>query len=226
LSATLSGRGFPPGPSQAAQIRLELPDGRRLFGAVPQVRDDTVLQCVYSKLGPKHRLAAWVRFLALSADCPALPVSAVSIGRGATRGSVAVSTFGHLGDSAAARRGAALDRLRTVVDLYDRGMRAPLPMVCGPSAQWAEARWRGLDDDGVLSRAAGVWAPSGDIPGERDQAEHIFLYGRHSDLRVLLQERPAPDEAGPGWSDETHRFGRLARRLWEPLLAHERLVVE
>jgi exodeoxyribonuclease V gamma subunit len=50
----------------------------------------------------------------------------------------------------------------------------------------------------------------------------VFVYGRFSDVRVLLEERPRPDEAGPGWAaDEPSRFGRVARRLWEPLLEHE-----
>ena len=30
--------------------------------------------------------------------------------------------------------------------------------------------------------------------------------------------RPAPDECGPGWATaEATRFGRLARRLWDPV---------
>jgi hypothetical protein len=40
----------------------------------------------------------------------------------------------------------------------------------------------------------------------------------------VLQPAPAADEHGPGWDPtETSRFGRLAHRLWDGLLAHEQL---
>ena len=234
-------RGFGPEPSDAAQIRVALPDGRSVSGTVPQVRAGTVpqvradtvpqvragtvLQCSYSRLGPKHRLAAWVRFLALSADRPDVDVSALSVGKGVRTGSVAVSILDPLPAPAERRRASALARLVDIVDLYDRGMRGPLPMACNASAKWAEGRVDALDDDGLLARASGAWASSSDIPGERDQAEHIFVRGRDCDFRVLLQTPARADEGGPGWAvDEPHRFGRLARRLWDPLLAHERLV--
>ncbi len=34
----------------------------------------------------------------------------------------------------------------------------------------------------------------------------------------LVTEAPLPDESGPGWSDDATRIGRLALRLWEPIL--------
>lgn len=222
LVAALERDGFPPGPSGAIQVDIELPDGRRLFGAVPQVRDGTALQCVYSRLGPKHRLAAWVRVLALTADRPDDAPAALTVGRGERAGTVATSYLGPAAGPGIDRARWATDRLTAIVDLYDRGMTAPLPMACATSARWAEGRRDGLDDEGVLSGAGGKWLSSGDIPGERDDAEHVFTYGRFSDVRTLMEERPWPDETGPGWADdEPTRFGRLARRLWEPLLMHE-----
>ena len=222
LVAALERDGFPPGPSGAVQVDIELPDGRRVFGAVPQVRDGTALQCVYSKLGPKHRLAAWVRFLALTADRRGERVAALTVGRGERPGMVATSALGPAGATGAEPADWARPILVELVDLYDRGMAAPLPMACATSARWAEGRRDGLDDEGVLSGAGGKWLASGDIPGERDDDEHAFIYGRFSDVRVLLEERPKPDESGPGWAEgEATRFGRLARRLWDPLLEHE-----
>jgi exodeoxyribonuclease V gamma subunit len=222
LVAALERDGFAPGPTGAVHVDIALPDGRRLFGAVPQVRDGTALQCVYSKLGPKHRLAAWVRFLALTADRPGDDPAALTVGRGDRAGLVASSYLAAGGASGSDPGLWALDRLVELVDLYDRGMTGPLPMACGTSARWAEGRRDRLDDEGLLSGAGGKWLPSGDIPGERDDPEHVFVYGRFSDVRVLLEERPRPDEAGPGWAaDEPSRFGRVARRLWEPLLEHE-----
>jgi hypothetical protein len=38
----------------------------------------------------------------------------------------------------------------------------------------------------------------------------------------VLRERPRPDEQGDGWDPaETTRLGRLARRMWDGLLACE-----
>ena len=43
-------------------------------------------------------------------------------------------------------------------------------------------------------------------------------------LAALLAEPPAPGESGPGWApEEESRFGRLARRLWDPLLDREQV---
>ncbi|HMC39186.1 MAG TPA: exodeoxyribonuclease V subunit gamma [Acidimicrobiales bacterium] len=221
LVTASAARGFPPGASEAAQVQVELAGGRSLAGAIPQVRGDTVIQCVYSRLGPKHRLAAWVRLLALTADRPERPVAALSIGRG-DRGAIRIAEIGPLGGSEPDRRAQALDHLAELVDLYDRGMREPLPMACGASSGWAEGRRRGLDEDGLIHRARAEWDPSGEIPGERDQPEHVFQYGRDSDVRVLLSAPPRGDESGFGWAaEERHRFGRLARRLWDPLLSRE-----
>ena len=222
LMSVMEDRGFGPGPTEAVQVRFELPDGRTVAGTVPQVRAGTILQCTFSRLGPKHRLSAWVRFLAMSADRPDEPVSALSVGKAPRASEVAVATLPPLEGTADDRRARALGALGAVVDLYDRGMQGPLPMACKASARWAEGRGAGLDDDALLARAIEAWQSGGDIPGERDDAEHVFLYGIHSDVRVLLEEAPEPDEAGPGWAgEERHRFGRLARRLWDPLLAHE-----
>jgi exodeoxyribonuclease V gamma subunit len=227
LTSAIEHRGLPAGPAQAAQVQFDLPGGPGVFGTVPLVRGATILQCVYSRLGAKHRLAAWVRFLALTADRPEVEVSAVSIGRDERRGSVAVSTFRPPPGPPDHRRAWAIERLAVVLDLFERGMVEPIPMACATSAAWAAGRAGRRDEDGLLTATASAWAPSGDIPGERDQPEHVFLYGRHADFRVLLKPRPEPDETGPGWADdEVHRFGRLARRLWDPVLSHESRVVE
>ena len=63
---------------------MRLPDGRLLIGTVPGVRDRIIVRCVYSRLAPKHRLAAWVRFLALSAAWPDRAIASVLVGRGRT----------------------------------------------------------------------------------------------------------------------------------------------
>jgi len=50
------------------------------------------------------------------------------------------------------------------------------------------------------------------------------VWGDAAPLDVLLAEPAAEDEQPVGWLfDEPHQFGVLARRLWEPLRAAEKL---
>jgi exodeoxyribonuclease V gamma subunit len=207
-------------------VNVQLPDGRSLVGAVAGVRDGTVLRCIYSKLGPKHRVAAWAQFLALCAAHPELALSAVTIGRGqgaSTRGPrVATSTFGRFTGSPEARRAAALDALWVLVDLYDRGMREPLPLYCATSEEWARASRRGDEPE---EHAKQRWETTFDgPPGEDRDPEHVTVLGGVAPFRELLAAPPLADEAGVGWDEvEQHRLGRLARRLWGPLLDNEHL---
>ena len=50
------------------------------------------------------------------------------------------------------------------------------------------------------------------------------LWGDPAPFDVLLAEKASDEEQPIGWlGDEPHRFGALARRLWEPLRAAEKL---
>ncbi|HZD67095.1 MAG TPA: exodeoxyribonuclease V subunit gamma, partial [Acidimicrobiales bacterium] len=208
----------------SVEVNLALPDGRVLLGTVPGVRDATIVACVYATLGPRHRLGAWVRFLALSAARPDLRVAAVTVGRSQrrrhNRPRVEVATLPPLADDPAARAARALDALEVLVDLHDRGMREPLPLYCATSGAWAEARRAGADPvqaarDRWESRPA---AP----PGEDRDPDHVLVLGPGARLPDLLRTPPAADEAGDTWAgDEGSRLGRLARRAWDGLLDHE-----
>ncbi|MDE0804107.1 MAG: hypothetical protein OSA99_12375, partial [Acidimicrobiales bacterium] len=60
-------------------------------------------------------------------------------------------------------------------------------------------------------------------PGEDADRSHRIAFGGIRRLDEMLTLAPADDECGDGWAeDEDTRLGRLARRLWDPLLALER----
>jgi exodeoxyribonuclease V gamma subunit len=217
---------FAKAEAESAEVNLPLPDGRSLVGTVSGVREGTILRCIYSKLGPKHRLAAWARFLALSAARPDLGVSAVTVGRGEgrRRGAprVSVAELGVLDPDPDGRRSTAMAALHTLVDLYDRGMREPLPIYCATSAAWARAR-RSLEDPGQPARSK--WETPFESPPHEDRdRDHILVLGTDFDFGELVARLPESDEAGDGWAEtETSRLGRFAMRLWDPVLDHERL---
>ena len=210
--------------AESVEVNVALPDGRPLIGTVASVLDSTVVHCTYSTLAPKHRLAAWVRFLALTAARPALGTAAVTVGRGrkTSRGDlIRVATLDPLPGSPGERRLVALRHLGAVVDLYDRGMCEPLPLYCATSAAWAEARRRG-EDPGPAAR--GRWEPNGDLGAENQEPEHRLVFGGPASFDEVAAPGPGPGEEGPGWEgSEKSRLGRLARRLWDPLLELERV---
>jgi exodeoxyribonuclease V gamma subunit len=99
-------------------------------------------------------------------------------------------------------------------------MREPLPLPVKTACAYAEAvhQQRG----GTLSpleRARKEWetdrfSPYG-IRGEDADPAHLQVYGENAPIQCLLTQ-PRPDEQ---WNTEQHRLGRLAVRLWEPLLS-------
>jgi exodeoxyribonuclease V gamma subunit len=208
---------------QSWDVNVQLPDGRLLIGSVPGLRDGTAVRCLYSRLAAKHRLAAWVRFLALTAAWPDEQVSVVVLGRGRKRrdGRPAVrsSVFAPFESGGPNRADLALGGLAIVVDLYDRGMREPLPLYCDTSAAWAEARRDGADP---AEACLGAWKSAYEFPREDREIEHELVLGGVASLEEVLRSAPAADEHGPGWSEsEDTRFGRLARRLWDAPLRYE-----
>jgi exodeoxyribonuclease V gamma subunit len=209
------------------EVNLTLPDGRQLVGSVPGVRGATILRCLYSSLGAKHRLASWVRCMALSASRPELPVAAVTIGRGRRRRGeqlIRVSQIPPLAGDPGTRRSLAVSALCSVMELFDQGMREPLPLFCVTSSAWAEARRAGSDHDDAAAMAREKWEGSYSIPGEHADPEHVLVLGRRYPFESVLRHSPGLKERAPGWVDsEPHRFGRLARYLWEPVLLVERL---
>jgi exodeoxyribonuclease V gamma subunit len=104
-------------------------------------------------------------------------------------------------------------------------MREPLPIYCATSAAWAAAAANPgstqVPDEAARARWASNWE---EFPGEDADPEHVAVLGAEFPFEQLVQRLPRPDEEGQGWAmDEPSRLGRLAMRLWGPLLSHEHL---
>ncbi len=209
LLAAARGLGADLGPAGSLDVRLELAGGRRLTGTVTGLTGDVVRSVAYSRLAPKHRLAGWIRLLALAAARPEREWRTLTVGRG-RRGAL-VSRIGPIGQAE------ALIALEELVDLRDRGLREPLPLTSRASAAYAVAPGDPID------AAAEEWTSSFNFDKEDREDEHVRVWGAELPFEALLDALPADDEDGPGWSPDPSRFGRLAHRLWDRLLAAEQL---
>ena len=100
-----------------------------------------------------------------------------------------------------------LDELRVLVDLFDRGMREPLPLACMTSAAFAAG-----------GDVRGEWV-SDRFDKEDKEPEHQFAFDGVRSFADLREELPRDDER---WDPvELSRFGQYALRLWGGLLARE-----
>ena len=191
--------------AHTVDLRLVLA-GRVLSGTINGVRDDAVVTVAYSSLSAKHRVRAWVLALALATAGEG--ARAVTIGR---RGNRAVtSTIVAPADPQAA--------LLELLDLYDRGMREPLPMPTKTSAAYAASRLGGVTVEQALESAMREWR--NDFGGDQDDKHHRYAWGEGLPLNELLTAPALPDE---NWRGEPSRFGELACRLWAPLLDAEQV---
>ena len=207
-----------PGDPESLDVRIALPDGGPIVnGTVGGLVGDVLRSVAYSKVGPKHRLAAWVRLLALTAEAPDRAWTARTIGRASRRGAtISVVTIPPPGDDPAARRTDAIAQLQRLVDLYCRGMREPAPLFCKTSAAYAAAVHAGADGVPVARKA---WESNFSFPQEDQEVEHVLVFGGRRSFEEVYRPERRDDETGLGWDAGEHtRFGRWARRLWDPLL--------
>jgi len=198
------------GEPRSVDVTVDLGGGRRLTGVVSDVRGHRIVRVHYSTLAAKHRLASWVDLLALAAGMPDASWTA--------------STFGHhkVGPRQSLLRPVdhrAVDLLRDLVELRDRGLREPLPMPLRTAHAYADAvRAR----QNPLAKARNEWETSdrGPVPGEQDDPAHVRVLGRGAQLDWLL----APPQPHEQWNDERTRLGQHALHLWQPLFDHEQVI--
>ena len=69
----------------------------------------------------------------------------------------------------------------------------------------------------ALPGAIRLWEANAYAP-ERDEPEHVLVFGADAPFTRLTAAVPQPAESFPG---ETTRFGALARLVWASLLAAE-----
>jgi len=217
---------------RSVHVNAVLPSLAMLIGTVSGVRGTMLMSATYSRLSPRHRLASWVRLLALSAAHPQERFEAVAIGRGEAESDleVCIARVPMLAADPRARQRLALTLLTDLVDLRARGLREPLPLPCDTAAVYARAVIGGVDEDDALDRAQKRWKTQRAAPGqlahrgECEDPEHLLAFGEEHPFAALLAVTPHADESGEGWAAQPQsRFGRLARRLWDPLLERERL---
>jgi exodeoxyribonuclease V gamma subunit len=188
----------------------------RLVGTVADVCDRRVVTASYAVLGAKHRLAAWVRLLALACSDSRDDWQAITIGR--LRDDIGLAKRSVLklpADPAAV--------LMDLLELRSLGLCAPLPMATETSHAYASARSEGNTVAQAHAKAVAAWTSTGGAgyrsPGENDDPAIVCVYGPDAPFSAVW-DHPIPDvqrgnAAEPSW------FGQLAARLWAPLLRRE-----
>jgi exodeoxyribonuclease V gamma subunit len=200
------------GPARILDIDLPVGSStvsRRLTGTITGIHGDVLVTSSYSSLSAKHRMAAWIRLLAVAATSPDRDWEAITTGRGAFRRPTARSTLSPPPDPLAV--------LRSLVDVRDRGLREPLPAGPKASVEYASRRLRGDSVGDALEAASTRWSGS---YGDAADRHVTYVHGPGSTVRGLLREPPADEGA---WYPEPSRFGAVARRLWTPLLEREQV---
>jgi exodeoxyribonuclease V gamma subunit len=197
------------GASRSLDVKLALADGRILSGTVPGIHGDLLRVVQYSRVAPKHRIALWVRWLALTAAYPDRPIQAVLLGRARPGVRDADVTCCRLPAVGAER---ARELLDVVLDLHARGLREPLPIACAASAAYAR---------GGVEPARKAWESEWNFPKEDADPEHQLAFGGVLTFEELLAlARREGEDFEP---EEPTRFGRLSKRLWGGLLACEEM---
>ena len=206
-------RGLQAGSPRVVDVDIDLGD-RRVTGTVDDLHGNNLVTVTYSNLGAKQRVGGWLDALALAAGHPDENWAVHTIGK--HRSGVQRSLVAPLPEHEA--RG----WLRDLVDVFERGLREPLPLPPKTSLVFAED-WRlavrgGTGDPDT--RAAKEWESprfaDGGFPREDRDPWHVRAFGQHAPYDVLAAPLRADETTGP------HRLGHYAWRVWGPLLGDRR----
>jgi exodeoxyribonuclease V gamma subunit len=192
--------GLRTGVPAIVSVSIDLPNGVRVVGAVPDIYGEALVRATFSKMKAKYEVQIWPELLALAASEPHVRWRAHY---------VAKDTVFTLTAPAADEA----ERILTdLVEIYLAGQRSPLPIPPATGRDYAQRRARGTS-----AQVAAQLAENG--PWKKDHEvtcpEVSLVWGPTPSLAALLEECPRTDE---NWYDEDTRFGMLARRVWEPIL--------
>ncbi|MDR1432237.1 MAG: exodeoxyribonuclease V subunit gamma [Propionibacteriaceae bacterium] len=179
---------------QIHDIAVEL-EGCSLFGRVT-TRNNMLLATEFSNLQAKHRLAAWIRLLALSAgvagDWWAITVTKSTVER-----------------LAAPKQGQARLLLAELAAIYRYGISHPIPALPRLNEYWSMLGWTGQDPSQPQHNFAlrKRW--------EWESDPHWTTFFNYPELLDL----PVPTDFPLSGSGKFQAL--LATRIWEPLYEHE-----
>lgn len=202
---------------ESYDVEIELGDGTRLVGTVNGVRGRCLTALGYARPRPRHRFAAWLQLLALTAAFPDQPWRAVTLGYDSDASRCARSTMRPVPAET------AVTLIGQYASLYRDGLRAPLPIPSATAEEYALRRSNGTPPHLARAAADRLWKGGWETPGEQSDDAHILLFGATAPMDALLRAQADANDYFRGWpsGEEGDRFGVLSRRLWEPLLQYE-----
>jgi len=198
-----------------APVELDLMAGdTRVTGVLRDLWARAQVAAQYARAGGAAELALWLRHLALgalAARAPGarLPERSVLVGRPADSKARGVATvcFEPVAGAEAV--------LADLVDFYWIGQSAPLPLFKAASRAYADAWHRDGDAAAALARARRAFAGNRVIDGDAADPYVAQTYGDADPL----DEAPASAAVAPS-------FEAVARTVYDPLLAHRRVLAE
>ncbi|UAL29587.1 exodeoxyribonuclease V subunit gamma [Nocardioides rotundus] len=209
--------GLRGGTPRTLDVDIDLGD-RRVTGTVDDLFGNNLVSVSYSSLAAKHRVAGWLDALALATGHPDENWTVHTLGRHRAGGRVA--------RVAPLPEHEARAWLRDLVDLYERGLREPIPLPLKTSLAWADEfrlTRAGREGDPDV-RGAKEWTTprfnDTGFPTEDADAWHVRAFGDRAAYSLLA----APLRDGERWNDAPHRLGQFAWRLWGPALEGREVV--
>lgn len=214
-------------PAEPVEVDLRVGD-LHLVGAIENVKPDLLAVLDYGRPKPKRLLKLWLPWVALHAMGRGRTGLMVTRGKKPSSRNVKhpeVARLCHLDEPLS--RSDALARLEVMAELFRAGHERPLPLFSDTSGLFVGELSRGRSRAQALGKAdRDAWlcgsSWSGNQWGDSLEPETLQVFGRIS-FDELLAIEPEPHETGPGWhDDEPTRFGRLALRMWQPIIADSR----
>ncbi|NLG46341.1 exodeoxyribonuclease V subunit gamma [Gordonia sp. (in: high G+C Gram-positive bacteria)] len=211
--------GYRSDSADAVDVRVALPDGRRIYGTVGDIFSGRLVPVSFSKLGPKHRLAAWVRLLAMAAGSDRQVHEAIVIGSASGRYPAAKVSRLTAPEHAA-------ELLTVLVTMRDAGLSAPIGLTLDAAGAAAAEYNRVGKADSALRRAKYAFASSYADPNR--YAGLVFLGDPEARVEFPTLHAAMPTAAAmapaapwlPG-DDSTDMYVRLSSALFGPLLQNE-----